>query len=370
MDIPSDGDHLEFIYEQGWTDGLPVVPPTEERVEAFVRYIGTDPDAVIGAVAPAGGIATVEKIASNAVMAGCRPEYMPVIVAALQAMMDDRFNLYGVAASTLGAAPLLIINGPIRKVLDINCRSNLFGPGWRANATIGRAIRLILMNIGHAVPGDLDRGCFGQPGRFSFCIGEDEEGSPWEPFHVDRGYARDDSTVTVFAGEPPHTIDNCSAKTAEQLLLTIADSMSHLGSSSMIGQGEMVVIINPEMMETIQKAGLSKVEVKRFLYQHARRPVADLKRVGRLSEAVLHYDVHAEANGQLVPVKSIMTDFETVRPGDEALQIPVVRQVDDILLLAAGGTGRPISVCLPGWAGYSQTLAITKSIDECVECRV
>ena len=132
----------------------------------------------------------------------------------------------------------------------------------------------------------------------------------------------------------------------------------------------MVVSINPEMMETIQKAGLSKAEVKQFLYRHARRSVADLKRVGRLSEAVLHYDVHVETDGQLVPVKSIMTDFETIHPRDEALKIPVVREVDDILLLVAGGTGRPISVCLPGWAGRDQTLAITKSIGECVECRV
>ncbi|MGH7746307.1 MAG: hypothetical protein ACREQ5_16335, partial [Candidatus Dormibacteria bacterium] len=186
---------IELMYQAGWTDGLPVVPPLQELVDDFVRFVDGSPEDVVGEIPPLGGKATLAKVAANAVMAGCRPEYMPVVLAALDAMLDEKFNLGGMQCSTHLSTPLLIVNGPIRHELGINCGANVFGQGWRANATIGRAVKLILVNIGGAVPGETDKATLGHPGKYSYCIGENEEESRWDPLHVERGFKRDDSTV-------------------------------------------------------------------------------------------------------------------------------------------------------------------------------
>ena len=224
MGIDETIDAIELYYAQGWTDGLPVVPPTRAKVHAMVERSGRAASEMIAELPPQGGKATVERIATNAVMAGCLPEYMPVILTALEAMLETRFNLRGVLCSTHVSTPLLILNGPIVQALHVNSGHNVFGPGWRANATIGRAVQLALVNIGGAQPGVLDKATFGHPGKYTYCIAENEAASPWEPLHVERGFQRADNTVTVYPAEAPHNINNHGSQNARDLLTVVMDS--------------------------------------------------------------------------------------------------------------------------------------------------
>ena len=198
----------EALYQAGMTDGLPVIPPTPERVARMLEGARREPGQSLGVMGPGYGKATIEKIAVNAVMAGCRPEYMPVLVAAVEAMLDYEFNLYGINATTHPVTPMLVLNGPVAGRLKVNSGYNCMGPGWRANATIGRAIRLILVNIAGGTPGNGDRATHGTPAKFSFCLAENELASPWAPLHVRRGFSPGQSTVTVHASEAPHEINN------------------------------------------------------------------------------------------------------------------------------------------------------------------
>ena len=200
------GDAIDLMFATGWTDGLPVVPPTEDRVKKFVEYTGQDAGELVAELPPLGGKATVERIAVNAVMAGCLPEHMPVVITAIKAMMDDRFNLRGVMSSTGIHTPLVIVSGPLAKELDINGGYNCFGAGWRANATIGRAVKLALVNLGGAIPGETNKATFGHPGAYTYCVAEDQEINPWEPLHMDVGLEASDSAVTVFPAEAPHNL--------------------------------------------------------------------------------------------------------------------------------------------------------------------
>ena len=189
-----------FFEEKGWGDGLPIIPPTEERV-AQMLAAQRKPDEMIGAVPPRWAQATVEKIAINGVMAGCKPEYMPVLIAAVEALTDPKLNLYALQATTGGPAVMIIINGPIRKKLNINGGPNALGEGWRANATIGRFVQLVKRNIGGSYPGTTCKATLGWPGKYSICVGENEEGSPWEPLHVERGFKAEQSTVTAISAD-------------------------------------------------------------------------------------------------------------------------------------------------------------------------
>src|SRR3546814_279807 len=202
----------DALYRAGMTDGLPVVPPTPERVARMLAGARRDPAQVLGVMGPGYGQATVEKIAVNAVMAGCQPDYLHVLIAACEAMLDYEFNLYGINATTHPVTPMLVINGPAAERLRVNSGYNCMGQGWRANATIGRAIRLILINIAGGTPGKGDRATHGTPAKFSFCLAENEMASPWEPLHVRRGFAPRQSTVTVHASEAPHEINNQDRK--------------------------------------------------------------------------------------------------------------------------------------------------------------
>ena len=200
-------DEVDADYQaRGWTDGLPIVPPTEARVREFLRHTKRDPREIVGVLPPRQGEATVEKIAANAVMAGCKPEYMPVILAALEALGDPLFNLDSVQATTHPVAPLIVVNGPIARQLEINGGYNCFGQGFRANVTIGRAVRLVLMNVGGGLPGSGGRATQGSPAKLAYCVAENEAESPWEPLHVEAGLPADTSTVTVFGCEGPHNI--------------------------------------------------------------------------------------------------------------------------------------------------------------------
>src|SRR5438128_218584 len=233
-----DADAIEELYARGVTDGLPVVPPTRARVDRVLAASGRAPDALIAMVPPNYGRATVEKIAVNAVMAGCRPEYLPVVIAAVEAVCDEAFDLHGVSATTNAPAPLVVVNGPIRGALDINCGAGGFGPGWRAHATIGPALRLVCVTLGGAAPGVISMSTLAHPGRYTYCIGEHEEASPWESLSVEHGFAPSDSTVAVLAADGPLGVYDHQSRTPEDLLATLAASMAVVSHHKMTHWGD------------------------------------------------------------------------------------------------------------------------------------
>lgn len=254
-------DSIEACYQQGWTDGLPVVPPTPARVERMLSGTNRNPDELIAPIPPKWGRATVEKIAINAVMAGCTPAYLPVVLTAVEAMTAEQFNLHGVQVTTSHVSPMLVVNGHIRKQLDINDSFNLFGQGWRANATIGRAVRLVCTNIGGALPGELDRAAFGHAGKYTCCIAEREEESPWQPLHVERGFQAEDSTVTVFAAAAPQSVNDHGNNTAPGILDTICANLTAPGNSG----GETILVIGVEHAKTMSDDGFSKADVRNYI---------------------------------------------------------------------------------------------------------
>jgi hypothetical protein len=260
----------EHAYEQGWTDGLPIVPPTPRRVARFIEASGRAADDLVGILPPRKGKATIEAIAANAVMAGCRPEYMPVLVAAVEAIADPAFPLELMQLTTNPMCPLLVINGPVRKELDVNCGTGCLGPGWRANATIGRAMRLVLTNIGGALPGVYSKSSFASPLRYSFVFGENEEENPWTPFHVDRGFSGEDSTVTVFRAANYCNISGGEGVGADEILRHIASQMPPMFGA---GDGAML-LLGVNHAQSLHEAGLTKRDIQHKLWEFARLPAA------------------------------------------------------------------------------------------------
>ncbi|MBI3937173.1 MAG: hypothetical protein HY323_09365 [Betaproteobacteria bacterium] len=277
LDVPEDVEEIfDVLYERGMTDGLPVIPPTEARVKRMMSGFSLAPEHVLAELPPKAGVATVEKIAVNAVMAGCRPEYFPVLIAAVEAMAQPQFNLTGIQTTTNPVAPLALINGPVRHKIGVNCGAGALGPGWRANATIGRAIRLILINIGGAAPGEVDKAILGMPGKYSFCLGELEEENPWEPFHVEQGYARDQSTVTLISVQGTQS---CAASylEPESILKMLANAMTAFGANSYTkGNGNPVVILPPAHARIFAEAGWDKQRIKRELFERTMFPRAEM----------------------------------------------------------------------------------------------
>lgn len=317
---------IEMYFEKGWTDGLPIVPPVEAKVRQFIEYSGKDPSEILCELPERRRIITIEKVAINAVMAGCLPQYMPVILTAMEAMCEEPYNLHGSSASTGGAATLLIVNGPIVSKLGINSGIDLFGPGCRANATIGRALRLMLINVCGAIPGILDMSAMGHPGKYTYCIAENEVESPWEPYHVEKGFDGGTSTVTVLPALSPHRVDDHISNSAENILTSIASVMMRLCNyrqGNNYGLKFCVVIVGHEHMQVIKKNGWTKKEAKIFLHQCATRSVADLKRWGMMSGAV-------DAR-------------------DETETVTAVKSAEDIILIVAGGSGG-FSACIAPWA--------------------
>ena len=321
-------DAIEFYYEKGWTDGLPVIPPTPERVAEFLDYVHIAPGEVIGSVPARQRVITAEKIAINAVMAGCLPEYMPVLIAAVEAMSEEQFNLHGTSASTAGSGHMVIVHGPIVKELDINYANNIFGPTKRSNATIGRAVRLIIMNVCGSIPGVLDKSTFGHPGKYSYCIAENEELSPWEPLHVERGLPLDTSAVTAYACDAPHQYDDHTSNNSEGILTSVAKAM--LGQAFPNGD-ELMVILSPELVENMRSDGWSKQEVKSFLFEATKRPMSFWHELGRTGET-----------------------------GDELAA--AVANPDDIMVLVAGGGAGAFFCCIMPWGASAGPTAGTRSI--------
>jgi hypothetical protein len=273
------GDTEEFFTlaeSRGWGDGLPLVPPTEERVQAMLDSVDEAPETVLGVVEPRRGDATVEKVAINAVMAGCLPEHFPVVAAAVRAVCSPRFNLYALNTTTCCATPVLMINGPIRHAIGIECGYSCLGHNGRANATIGRALRLVMRNVGGSVPGAVSKSVFGQPGRVSLCFGEWEEKSPWEPFHVRRGFAAEENVVTAHCATGTQDIADIWAETGEELIWVLAHSMDWIGNNKVLvpqADGEMLLLLCPDFAYKIARDGLSVGDVQRMLYEKTRTPI-------------------------------------------------------------------------------------------------
>jgi hypothetical protein len=321
----------QYYLKRGWSDGLPVVPPTPERVESMLAATGLDSQYVVAEIPPNWGAATVEKLAINAVMAGCLPEYLPVLIAAVEAMSDPAFNLYAVQATTHSCAPLIIINGPIRESLGVNSSSGCYGPGWRANATIGRAVRLALLNIGGARPGAGDMSTQGAPSKYSYCVAENEEQNPWEPLHVERGFQPGQNTVTVLAGEPPHNVNDHTSQSAEEVLTIIAGAMAVTGANNAYTGGETLLALGPEHAATIAKDGFTKQDIREWLGQHALVPL----------ERYTH--------------DTLLERFGRVPEGP----VPMVRTPEDLAIIVLGGPGKHSS-WVPTFGGT--TRSVTREI--------
>ena len=315
----------EFV-RRGWCDGLPIVPPTPERVQAMLATVSADPARPLGLMPPLWRECTVEKIAVNTVMAGCLPEYFPVVLAATQALLEPAFNLYGVQATTHPVAPLLVLNGPLAERIGMHSGSGCFGPGFRANATIGRAIRLVLMNVGGGWPGRHDMATQGSPAKFSFAIGEAEGVSPWAPLHVSRGFTAEQNVVTMYGGEPPHNVNDHVGTTAAGILNNVADVAATLGSNVgwYFSQSQLLVVLGPEHAATIASDGFTREDVQRFVFEHARLPLGRLKLGGM-------WGIHD-------------WPLWMQKVTDESAMLPLVPSPDDVLVMVAGGPGKHSAV--------------------------
>jgi len=332
--VQDPADAIEFCFQQGWTDGLPVVPPTPDRVSAMLEAARLEPQQQVAFITNRTVSVTAEKVAVNAVMAGCKPEYMPVVVAAVEGIGDPQWSYHGPGTSTGGAAVLMIVNGPIARELEINAGDNLFGPGWRANLTIGRALRLVMRNVCGSLPGLLDRGTLGHPGKVSYVIAENEADSPWAPLHVERGFRPEQSTVTVMAADAPHQFYNQLSSTAQGILTTLADGMRISGN--VMGQPHYAIVIAGEHMHTIARDGWGKKEIRQFVWEHTQNSHAHLKKTQRMSGEV--------------------------QAGDDTKMRPLVASPDDILVVAAGGRAGAFSAYIPGWGSARSSQAVTKEI--------
>jgi hypothetical protein len=320
---------IEVLHGLGCTDGLPVIVPTPERVERMVLAGGLDGDLVLGELGPALGVATVEKVAAAAVMAGCLPDHAPLVLAAVRAIADPRFDLTEMQATTHNTAPLVLVNGPVRHAVDVASGFGALGPGHRTNASVGRALRLVMINIGGGRPGESDMALLGHPGKFTYCLGEAEEASPWEPFHVSRGFAADESVVTVVGAEGPHSVmavtDGDDPSSPDRVLRAVASAFSALSTNNaMLRGGAGVVVLNPEHAEVLARSGMSRRDVAVAIAELAGNP-----------RSVLAGQVPSFAGS-----------------GDPDEFLPCFARPDDLLVLVAGGVGL-YSVVMPTWCAGS-----------------
>jgi redoxin len=328
--LKEDEDPFEYCSNK-FGDALPVIPPTVERVEAMVKASGLSPETVIARVPPVYGEATVEKIAANAVMAGGRPEMMRVLLPLVRAACDERFNIHGVQATTHFAAPLVMINGPVRHELGFWYKQNVFSNVARANSSLGRAFQLVLLNIGGGRPDGIDMSALGNPGKFSFCIAENEEENPWEPFHVTRGFQREQSALSLFAAEPPRGVSEHTAPQGETVLETISFALATVWSYRMCLMPEAIVVLCPEHVKTLARDGFSKEQARQFLFENTGVPVR-------------HYSAAERAEGT-----QLASNYKeiTIR-GERCYQ--KFRSPEAISIFVSGGTAGKFSAVIGSWA--------------------
>jgi hypothetical protein len=324
LDLELLADDAEACFARGWTDGLPVVPPTERRVLAMLEGTTRRADAVIAVVPPDLVECTVEKVAINAVMAGCKPEYLPVVCAAVEAACTDEFNIHGLLATTMPVGPVMIVNGPIRRALGMNSGMNVFGQGNRANNTIGRALQLVIRNVGGGRPGEVDRATFGNPGKVSFCFAEDEEGSPWPPLSTDLGLPAGRNTVTLFPGEGPRSIVDQLSRDPESLARTFAANLRTLHHPKLVLAFDCILAIGPEHARVFAEAGWTKDRLLARVHELLQIPGSELVRgAGGIAEGLPEHFRDAT--------------FPKFRPGG-------------VLVVHCGGRAGLFSAMIGGWA--------------------
>jgi peroxiredoxin len=319
-----------FEYCTRFGDPLPVVPPTIERVARMLAATSLPPDEVVALIPPNYGAATVEKIAANAVMAGCEPPMMRVLMPLVRAVCDERFNIHGVQATTHFAAPLVIVNGPIRGELGFACGSNVFSNVARANSSLGRALQLILTNLGGARPGEIDMSTLGNPGKFSYCIAENEEENPWEPLNIEMGFKPEQSTVSLFAAEPPHGVSEHMARDGKQVLKAISRALATVWSYRLCGGVEAMVVLCPEHVKTLHRDGFAKKAVREFLFENTGIPIR-------------HYEDGAGEGTQYVKV------YKQATIDGESCYLKF-QDASAIKLVVAGGTAGKFSAVIGSWA--------------------
>jgi hypothetical protein len=329
-------DELEAMWDRGWTDGFPVVPPTERRVLAMLDGTSRAPDELVAIVPPTLAPATVEKVAINAVMAGCRPEYLPVVLAAVEAVCTDEFNMHGVLATTWFVGPVLIVNGPVARAIGMNSGINAFGQGNRANATIGRALQLVIRNVGGGRPGEVDRATLGTPGKYSFCFTEDEAGSPWESLATERGVAPHRSAVTAFAGYGVRGVGDERSRSPEALARSLAVALRS-GNTRMVFASDALLVISPDHGRIFREAGWSRARLREEFADLLTLPTAELLRtVGAIDAGSA-----PEPTGQRMP-----------KPRDGGL-----------LLAYAGGGAGLFSAVIDGWlSGVRGSVPVTREV--------
>jgi hypothetical protein len=337
IEIGAAEDAIEACYERGWSDGMPVVPPTRERVLRMLQGTTRRADEVIGMVPPDLAPCSVEKVAINAVMAGCKPEYLPVVLAAVEAALIDEFGMHGVLCTTMFAGPVVIVNGPVARRIGMNSGVNALGQGNRANATIGRALQLVIRNVGGGRPGEIDRATLGTPGKYSFCFAEAED-SPWEPLSVQRGHARDASTVTLFAGEGVQGIVDQKSRTPESLAKSFALALRAVDHPKLAMAGDALLIVSPDHCRVFLEAGWSKARLLDELTTLLQLPADEMiAGAGGIAEGL-----PAAYAGKTVP---------KFRPGG-------------LLIVRAGGNAGLFSAVVAGWAasGPVGSIPVSKEV--------
>jgi hypothetical protein len=346
IEIAPADDEVEFMFDQGFTDGLPVVPPTPERVIRMLSGTARDPQDVVALVPPNLAPATVEKVAINAVLAGCRPEYLPVVIAAVEAVCTETFNGHGVMATTMGASPLLVVNGPIRERIAMNMKIGALGQGNRANASIGRAVRLVLRNVGGAKPGGTERSTLGNPMKFTMCFAEWEERSHWPPLHVERGFERSDSVVTAFAmTSGPQLIVDQKSRTAEQVAGSLGLAMQGIHHPRALTM-DCVLVVCPEHVDTLATGGYSKADLR--------------ARIQAVTAVPFRERVADDVSGEGFPAARAATmDADAL-----ARRVPKFVSDANIHIVVAGGDAGKFSGLFHGWGGGSMaSIPVSRKID-------
>lgn len=343
MGLAETEDEFEFFLNKQWSDGLPVVTPTETRVQWMLQGTHRDPDEVIGRIPPAMVPATVRTVAIHGLMAGCKPEYLPVLLGAIRLILRDEFNMNGVQGTMHGVAPLMIVNGPYAANIDLHGGNGCFGPGFRANASIGRAIRLMMTNLGGGIPGVASATIFATPLRYTACITENAERSPWESLAVSRGYSPNDNVITCAMVESPRLCFDDVSQEPARLLAGVASSMADICSWNMHARSDMVVAMGPQHAAICANAGMSRADVHASLCRMAGRKVRELKIGGNWRrERALAFPI-------------------AVDPDDDDFFIPAIKQPEDLHLIVAGGWGPCTAIC-HGWSGGSRAVHGTYEI--------
>ena len=341
IEVGPETDPVEACYDRGWTDGLPVVPPTPERILRMLAGTPRGPRDIVGAIPPELASCTVEKVAVNAVMAGCRPEYMPVVLAALEAALHPGFTLHGVTCSTCFSSPVIIVNGPVARRIGMNWGLNALGQGNRANATIGRAVNLVVRNVGGGRPGEIDRATLGSPGKYTFCFAEDESDAAWEPLSVSRGVPPGRSAVTVFAGDGLQGVTDQKARTPGELTRSLAMGLQSVGHPKLCEWAPAVLVLSPEHYHTYREAGGDRQRITDSLHREL-----------MCDGAVVQAGAGGVAEG--MPSSRSRERIPKFHPGS-------------LLLVRAGGPAGLFSAILSGWPGgrlFEESHPVTREIIE------